>query len=136
MKKQYFTFLKNLLIFSLIIVVIYLLASYLLPARFFTLALPYLFPFFILTTLLSYHFLLTSLHRRFSKFVNRFMAVTAVKLLLYVSCMVGYILIFRFDAVPFAINFFILYIFYTLFETVLLVRYSKSYISQNPPSQN
>ncbi|MBL7138271.1 MAG: hypothetical protein ISS17_05825 [Bacteroidales bacterium] len=127
MKAPYISFLKNLLIFSLIIVVIYIGLSYLLPERYFSVALPYLFPFYIATTLISYHFLLRSLHKRFSKFVNRFMAATAIKLFWYVIIMVSCILIFRTDAISFAINFFILYLCYTLFETISLVRYSKSY---------
>ena len=134
MKTPYIAFLKNLLIFSLIIVVIYIGLSYLLPEFYFSPALPFLFPFYIATTLISYHFMLRSLHRRFSKFVNRFMAATAVKLFWYLTVMILYILFFTFDAVPFAINFFILYLCYTVFETVSLVTYSKSYINKSPPN--
>lgn len=136
MKTPYISFLKNLLVFSLIIVIIYIVTSYLLPATYFSVALPFLFPFYIGTTLISYHFMLKSLHRRFSKFVNQFMAGIAIKLLWYMIIMVSYILIFRADALPFAINFFILYICYTVFETVSLVKYSKSYISPNPPNKS
>ncbi|TSA27151.1 MAG: hypothetical protein D4R67_06595 [Bacteroidetes bacterium] len=136
MKTPYISFLKNLLIFSFIIVILYIICSFILPESYFSIALPYLFPFYIATTLLSYHFMLKSLHRRFSKFVNRFMAATAIKLLWYVIIMVSYILIFRSDAVPFAISFFILYLCYTIFETISLVRYSKSYVNQNPSNQS
>jgi len=136
MKSPYIAFLKNLLIFSLIIVIIYIVLSYLLPVTWFSMALPFLFPFFIATTLISYHVLLKSLHRRFSKFVNRFMGATAIKLLWYLAVMVTYILIFRYDAIPFAINFFILYLCFTIFETVSLVNYSKSYVSANTPNQS
>ncbi len=136
MKTPYIAFLRNLLIFSLIIVVIYIGLSYLLPGSYFTPALSFLFPFYIATTLISYHFMLRSLHRRFSKFVNRFMAATAIKLLWYFTVMILYILIFTSDAVPFAINFFILYLCYTVFETVSLVRYSKSYVNKSPPNNS
>ncbi len=135
MKTPYIAFLRNLLIFSLIIVVIYIGLSYLLPESYFSPVLPFLFPFYIATTLISYHFMLRSLHRRFSKFVNRFMAATAIKLLWYLTVMVLYILFFTFDAIPFAINFFIFYLCYTVFETVSLVRYSKSYVNKSPPNQ-
>ncbi|MBC8315471.1 MAG: hypothetical protein ISR57_03740 [Bacteroidales bacterium] len=135
MKTPYIAFLKNLLIFSLVIVVICIGLSYLLPESYFSPVLPFLFPFYIATTLISYHFMLKSLHRRFSKFVNRFMAATAIKLLWYLMVMVLYILFFTFDAIPFAINFFIFYLCYTVFETVSLVRYSKSYVNKSPPNQ-
>lgn len=134
MTAPYISFLKNLLIFSLLIVTIYVILSYLLPVGYFSVALPFLFPFFIGTTLISYHFLLKSLHRRFSKFVNLYMAATGIKLLWYMIIMVSYVLIFRTEAVSFAINFFILYLCYTIFETVSLVKYSKSY--SKPSSSN
>ncbi|MFC2101559.1 hypothetical protein ACFLS7_01035 [Bacteroidota bacterium] len=136
MKAPYINYLKNLLIFSLIVVTLYIILSYLLPVTYLSVALPYLFPFYIGTSLISYYFLLKSLHRRFSKFVNRFMAATAIKLLWYMVIMVSYILIFRTDAVPFALNFFILYILYTVFETVSLVNYSKSYAKPNSPNNS
>lgn len=136
MKAPYITYLKHLLIFSLVIVTIYIILSYLLPVRFFSVALPFLFPFYIATSLISYHYLLRSLHKRFSKFVNQFMAATAIKLLWYMIIMVTYILIFKADAVAFSINFFILYVLYTVFETVSLVRYSKSYVNPNPSNKS
>ena len=136
MKTPFIAYLKNILIFSLIIVSIYIGLSYILPKRYFSFSLPLLFPFFIITSVISYHFLLKSLHRRFSKFVNRFMAATALKLLLYLIIMVLYIFLFPLDAIPFTINFFILYLCYTIFETVALVRYSKAYVSQTPPNKS
>lgn len=136
MKTPYILFLRNILIFSLVVVTLYIVLSYLLPATFFSIALPFLFPFYIGTSLISYNFLLGSLHRRFSKFVNHFMAATGIKLLWYMIIMVTYILIFRADAIAFAINFFILYICYTVFETVSLVRYSKLFANPNPPSKS
>ena len=135
MKAPYINFLKNLLIFSLIVVIIYIVLSYLLPVSYFSMALPFLFPFYIGTSLISYHYLLKLLHKRFSKFVSLFMAATAVKLLWYMIIMVAYILVFRQDAVSFSLNFFILYICYTSFETISLVNYSKSYINPNPTNK-
>ncbi|MBE0646951.1 MAG: hypothetical protein IH596_04115 [Bacteroidales bacterium] len=135
MKAPYINFLKNLLIFSLIIITIYIVLSYLLPHNYFSMALPFLFPFYIATTLISYHLLLKALHKRFSKFVNHFMGAIGIKLLWYMAIMVTYVLMFRQDAIAFSINYFILYICYTSFETVSLVNYSKSYVSQNPPNK-
>jgi len=134
MKNPYIKFLKDLLVYSLIIVVVYILLSYILPKPYLSPALPFLFPFYIATTLISYHYMLRSLHRRFSKFVNRFMAATAIKLLWYVVIMALYVAFFRIDAMAFAINYFILYLCYTVFETVSLVKYSKAYVSKKPPN--
>jgi len=133
MRTPFLTFLRNLLIFSLVFVLIYLLFSYILPSQFFSLSLPYLFPFFIAVSLLSYHLLLKALHRRFSKFVNSFLAITGIKLFFFMLVLVIHILLFRSDAIAFSLNFFILYLGYTIFETVSLVKYSQSYRPPAPP---
>ena len=131
----YITFLKKLLIFSLIIVIIYIGLSYTLPAGFLSLALPFLFPFFIAATLISFHLIIKTLHNRFMKFVNRFMLITAIKLLLYAIVMVSYILLFPTDAIPFALNFLFLYLCFTTFETIFLVKYSKTISDQSNAKQ-
>ena len=44
-----------------------------------------------------------------------------IKLFLYLIIMVTYALLNRKDAVPFLISFFILYLLYTVFETIFIV---------------
>jgi len=125
MKSAYLTFIIKVLIYSLVIVVITIILSFLLPKTLFSIALPFLFPFFIATTMISYLILLRSLHNKFSNFVNRFMLTTGIKLLLYALILVAYIFLFNSDAIPFVTNFFLLYLCYTIFETISLVKYSK-----------
>ncbi|MFH1159888.1 MAG: hypothetical protein V1733_02950 [bacterium] len=134
MKSAYISFLKNLLLFSLVIVVILIGLSFILSGKFFSQALPFLFPFFITTALISYYLMIRSLQKRFTKFVNRFMLATGLKLVWYLGVMVTYVLLFKADAIQFVINFFILYLCYTIFETVAIVNYSKSFSGTNPPN--
>ena len=127
MTSFYINFLKNLLIFSLIIVIIYIVLSYSIPGRWLSIALPFLFPFYIATTLISCHLVLRALHNHFNTFVNRYMLITAIKLVWYAIILVLYIVFFPADAIPFAVNFLILYLCFTIFETIALVRYSRTY---------
>ncbi|MDP4281204.1 MAG: hypothetical protein Q8867_03555 [Bacteroidota bacterium] len=125
MKTEFNSFLKKLLIFSGILGIIALILFFFLPRHFFTPVLPLIFVFFILVTLLSYYLLLRIVHVRFIRFVNYFMLSTFVKLILYIAILVLYIFLNKKDAVPFALSFFILYIFYTFFEISAILTYSK-----------
>jgi hypothetical protein len=122
-------FFKRLIIFSLMqgaaAGVLYLI----LPAKAITPAMPFLFFFFTAVTFLNYWILIRSTARKFIRFVNYYLLSTTVKLLLFIGVLVGYILLNRADAVPFGISFFILYLLYTIFEVIELIRYSKEFRS-------
>ena len=53
------------------------------------------------------------------------MLATAAKLFLYIAVMIIYALINKKDAVPFLLNFFILYLVYTIFEVTQIIRLTK-----------
>jgi len=125
MKSIYLKFLKHLLIFSGILMVIALSLSFVLPNKFFSPSLPFLFPFFIATSLISFYFLVRTFTARFMKFINTFLLSIIIKLLLYVGIMVIYVFIYRWDAIPFLLGFFILYLCYTVFETVCIIKNSR-----------
>lgn len=122
MNSPYLRFLKRLLLFSLILGLITVLFVFFLPKIFISPSLPFLFFFFISSSLLSYYYLLKSMKKKFIRFTNTFLLITAIKLLLYVAVMVIYVLIHREDAVPFLLSFFILYLCYTVFEVVILLK--------------
>jgi hypothetical protein len=117
-------FLRPLLYFSAVIAIAALLASLLIPDQFITPALPFLIPFFTAVTLLSYHYLVQATFRKFIKFVNIFLLSIILKLLLYLAVMVTYAFLQRADAVPFLFAFFILYLCYTIFESVSIIRFA------------
>lgn len=121
----YLAYLKQLLLFSIALGVVGGALNYLLPAGYVTSALPYLFLLFIAVNLAGYYFLVKSLERKFIKFLNTFLLFTTLKLLLYIAVLVIYILLHRYDAVPFGLTFFILYLFYTVHEIVSLFAQSK-----------
>jgi len=126
MKSAYLKFLEHLLIYSAILGAVAIILYVFLPKHFITPVLPFLFFFFAAITLISNYILLRSLKSKLSRFINTFLIMTIVKLILYVGIMIIYVLLNRSDAVPFMITFFILYLFYTIFEVVKMISLTRS----------
>ncbi len=126
MKSVYLNFLKRIIIFSVAFALICFIVGYFLPYESITPALPYLFLFFLSVTLVVHYVLLKASEKRFSKFTTYFMLATFLKLMLYIAVLLIYVLLNRSDAIPFIITFFILYIFYTVFEVISILSYSKT----------
>lgn len=122
----YLTFLRRLLFFSIILGIVATGIWFLVPSRYITPALPWLFLFFIGVTLTGYYFILRSINSKFIRFINSYLLVTVVKLFLFVGVIFMYLLHNRQDAAAFAISFFVLYLCYMIFEVVSLVSYFKS----------
>ena len=98
---------------------------FILPKPFFTPALPFLFVFFISTSLLSYYYLLQSTQKRFIKFINTYLLTILIKLFVYAGVMVSYAFMNRADAIAFMLGFFILYLCYTIFEAASIIKYTQ-----------
>jgi len=122
----YFAFLRRLLVFSAILGIVATGLYFLLPLKYISPALPFLFIFFIAVTLAGYYFLLRSTGKAFITFVNYYLVITVIKLFLFIGVIFLYLILNRADAVSFAISFLILYLFYLVFEVVNLVLQFKS----------
>ena len=116
MNKIFKSFFIKIIIASTVLEIISVVLYLLLPARFFSPAAPFLVLFFFALTTGLYFFMLRSAGNTFSHFVNQFMVVTFAKLLLYIIILFVYCFLNKPDAFPFAITFFVLYLFYTVFE--------------------
>jgi hypothetical protein len=125
MKSAYINYLRRLLIFSAMVGSVTLLCSFLLPNAYISPALPFLIVFFIATSLLSFYYLLQSTEKRFIKFVNTFLLTILIKLFVYAGVMIAYVFIYRSDAIPFMLGFFILYLCYTIFESTSIITYTQ-----------
>jgi len=124
MKEIQTRFLKNLLILTSIVSA--LAASiYILLPQFVTPALPWLILFLAVTTYVLYKILLKASKEKFNRFTNYFMAATMSKLLLLLAVIAAYLYFFRDDAIRFTITLFILYLVYTVFEVIWLLRINK-----------
>jgi hypothetical protein len=119
-------YLRKIFYFASAIGFMAVILSLILPASYITPALPFLIIVFLLTSVGSFYFLLKSSDKRFIKFVNVFLLTILIKLLLYISIMITYALLNRADAVPFLLSFFILYLLFTVFETLFVIRFSQN----------
>lgn len=126
MKLNYLAFIKRLFIFTLILAVAVTGITYLLPASYITPTLPYLFVFFFSATLLVHYVLLQVAMKKVSSFVNYFMLLTFGKLIFFLSIVMAYALLRREDAAQFIIAFFVLYLFFTIFEVTQSLSLSKA----------
>ncbi len=132
MNSDYLKFLKHILIYSLVLGALALIIIQFLPSSFYTPSLPFLFFFFIATSLISYYFLVKSMTKKFIRFINTFFLITTLKLILYVVVMVSYVFIHRTEAIPFMMSFFILYLCYTIFEVVIILGKNSKSQTNNP----
>jgi phosphoglycerol transferase MdoB-like AlkP superfamily enzyme len=119
-------FIVNLLVFSVILGAIAFTLSFFLTENYFSPALPFLFPFFFAVTILVFGFLLKSAATKFNRFVNRFMMATFLKLMVYMAVLVVYVFTHKYDAIPFILSFFILYLAYTFFEVIALLKFTRT----------
>ena len=60
-----------------------------------------------------------------AKFTSHFMMITGIKMMIYLVFITTYVLLNPHLASAFLISFFILYLFYTTFEVVIVVRHLK-----------
>jgi hypothetical protein len=83
----------------------------------------YLYLFFFVITALSHYLLLSSTSKRQQRFPAYFMGVTAFKLFTSMALIIVYALMYPPEAKKFLVGFFILYVLYTAFEIIHLLKY-------------
>jgi len=135
MRPRYFDFLRKLLIFTFIIAAIGFTVAYFLPENYVTPTLPFLYVFFLSVTIIVHFILLKVSEKRTTAFINYFMILTFGKLIFYLTIIIIYALLNREDVVPFIISFFILYVFFTVFEVTLSLNQTKLKTT-NPSSES
>ncbi len=130
MRFHYISFLRRLFFFTLLLAALGFAISLFLPDAYRTPALPYLYVFFFSVTLLVHYILLKVSLKKANSFINIFMLLTFGKLIFFLSVILVYALLNRDDAPRFIISFFILYLFFTVFEVLQSLKHA----SQNSVS--
>lgn len=125
MKKSFQNFIVRLFIFSAAISLLAFIVKLIFPGDYFTPALPYLIIFFFAFTGLVHYILLKAGGMEARKFLNYFMIATFLKFFVYIVVIFGYIFVNKDDILRFVIAFFALYILYTAFEVVAIVKQQK-----------
>ncbi len=127
MKSVFLKFVISLSIYSLFLVAAGIVTSnYLLQEHSFAIV-PFVLVclLFYAVTLIVHYVLLKSGKQKAQPFVRNFIATTFLKLLAYLLILVVYVLLNRENAVSFIITFLILYLFYTVFETIAIMKFFK-----------
>ncbi len=119
-------FLKQLLILTAILAVLVIIMILIMPAKYITPALPFILIFHFAATLISFMFIRKKTEKAPNKFINVYLANTTIKLILYLAILMIYGLTNIADAVKFIISFFVLYVIFTSFEVVKLLKANKS----------
>lgn len=112
----------RIFLFSCVILIIAYSLFFTLLKPFYLQVFPFLILFFIISTLSIHAILLKTGSGRPARFSAFFMGSITLKLFLYSIFMIIYILADKENAVVFLITFFILYLFYTVFETYTLLK--------------
>ncbi len=115
-------FIYRILLFSIIIMAVaYVLFSTVLN-QYYLPVFPFLILFFVVSTIGIHAILLKAGNQRPARFSTFYMGSITSKLFLYMIFLVVYVLVDKANAANFIIVFFILYLFYTIFETISLLK--------------
>src|SRR5262245_16140131 len=126
MKQPFAAFLARLLAYAVGLCLAWIFLRGIIPPAFYY-EYAWVLVLFFFTTTASFHYgLLASAAKNNRSVVRYYMLSTAVKLMLYFLVMVGYSLARPGTAVPFISNFFVLYVFFTVFEVSVAYRHFRA----------
>ena len=126
MNQRYTAFLARLLLYAAGLTIAWLLVRASIPPRFYYENTWVLVVFFFVTTAVFHYGLLSAAEKTNRNVVTYYMLSTAVKLVLYFLVLVGYAMAWPGEAVPFVSSFFMLYVFFTVFEVSAAYRHFKN----------
>lgn len=82
--------------------------------------------FFVISTALIHYILVEMANRDPKKFVGYFMGITGIKLFVYLIIITLYALLKRQEALGFTLLFLLLYLLYSAFEVIMLLRHFRN----------
>ncbi len=83
-----------------------------------------------LVTCVSYYWLMKTVTDKPKAFNRVFMMQTTIKLLLYMVCILVYLLFYKQYAIPFAVQFLVVYLIFAVFEVISILKFVKSNTGQ------
>lgn len=118
-------FLVSAILASALIILTYLLLSFVFPEYYFHLF--FLVPLFIFGIInLVHQFLIKASKLNTAQFLSRYIGAMGIKLLIYIMFLLVILLVDRERAVPILIIFLISYLCFTIFEVVSILKYLKN----------
>lgn len=110
----------KLLVFSAIVFLLSIVFAVLVDKSLISKAFFFFVPYFLVIAMLTRYLLFIASKRNGKRFSMMYTAISMARLLWSIFIMIGYSLLFREDAYPFMISFFVFYILYTSYEVFLL----------------
>lgn len=125
MKQKYQHFLTRLTYLTILLALLAWSLTVLFPAGVVSTAFPWILLLFLATTALVHYVLLkiTALNPR--RFISYFMLATFIKLILYFTAVLIFLFTHREQALSFIVTFMIIYIVYTMFEVVFILKQTR-----------
>lgn len=117
-KRIFNNFLRRTTLLAAVLLIIDMLLKYWFPELPQSDVRPWLIVFFLLTTNLVFYLQLKAITAKETRFANTFLVSTGFKLLFFLAIILVYALLVRDDAIRFIIDFFILYLIFTVFEVL------------------
>jgi Fe2+ transport system protein B len=87
-----------------------------------------------LATCASHYWVMKTVTEKPKAFSRVFMLQTTIKLMLYMACIVAYLLLYREHGVPFTVHFVSVYLVFAVFEVILIMKFVKN--NTGPTSGN
>ena len=113
-------FVKQLCILTLVVIV-----ASVFMRTYLTVWWPAIVGFFFIVGLIVFYFADKAKKKDMRKFTNFYMGATVVKMVVYLTIIIIYVMQFKDDAKRFAVTFLIYYLVYSVFETIKLAKKEK-----------
>lgn len=125
------SFLIRLLGITFFVEIIALGWFYAMPPEWVSPTLPVLPVFFMAVTFLIHKGFMGSMGRNMRQFVTRYMLITTIKLLSFLTILLVYGLLRPNDAMQFILSFLVLYLIYSAFEATAVIKLGKAHDEQS-----
>ena len=86
---------------------------------------PAIVVFFAIVSAVVYYLSVKAKQKDMRKFANFYMASTVIKMVVYLTIIIIYVMNFKEDGKRFAITFLVIYLIYSIFETIKLAKKNK-----------
>jgi hypothetical protein len=116
MKNSFFTFIKGLTLYTLLILGLGAILFLTVFKNYFLVILPFVLLFYYISTLVLHKFMLQISQKDISRFSFKFMMLSLIKMFIYIIFGVLYIIIDEENAVIFLVVYLILYVAYAVYE--------------------
>jgi len=120
----------HLALITLLLAILSGLTFYYLPAQYQTRAWPFLLTFLFITNIILFTLFLKVYQKKTSSYANYFMMATVIKLLVYLTIIIVYLIYHPEEAKAFLLSFLVYYLVFTFVEVRSVLKIHKEYVEE------